>query len=418
MSSSQSNIAPFNGIISADNISEQDKEEWLSIGYDAIARGYVCALLMAGGQGTRLGTEDPKGMYDLNLLSKKTLFQLQAERLIRLKEIVKEKTGINNVSIPWYIMTSFATETKTKEYFKKHNYFNINENDIYFFNQDLFPCISLDGKILMKSKSEIAVSPNGNGGLWSALNNGVLEDMKKRNIKWICSYPVDNILVKICDPLFIGFCIKNNSEIGCKVVSKLYPEERVGVLSLKDGKPSVLEYTEITEERSRLKDPKTGKLIYNYAHTVLNNFSIDFVERVISNPSNLSKLPHHFAKKKINYIDTNTDTTVCSYGYKFELFVFDIFEYAKPDRVHALEINREDEFSPLKNSESEPNDNPRTCRINLSNLHKKYFYKAGGNFSNDKEENLFEISPLISYSGENLENRVKGKVFKLPCVLE
>lgn len=390
----------------------------MNIGYDAIAKGHVCALLMAGGQGTRLGTDEPKGMYDMNLLSKKTLFQLQAERLIRLKEIVKEKTGIQNVKIPWYIMTSFATEIKTKEFFKLNNYFNINEGDIYFFNQDLFPCMSLEGKILMSSKSEISVSPNGNGGVWSALNNGVLEDMKKRNIKWICSYPVDNILVKICDPLFIGFCIKNNSEIGCKVVSKLYPEERVGVLSLKDGKPSVLEYTEITDERARLRDPKTNELLYNYAHIVLNNFSVDFVERIISNPSNLSKLPHHFAKKKIKYIDTNTDEYVSSDGYKFELFVFDVFEFAKPEKVHALEIKREDEFSPLKNSENEPNDNPRTCRINLSNLHKNYVRRAGGSFNNDNDENLFEISPLVSYSGENLENIVKGKVFDLPYILE
>lgn len=405
-------IEPIQHVFRKSNITDDNTSQWTLKGYEELAKGRACALLLAGGQGTRLGTSDPKGMYDIGLPSRKSLYWIQAEKILRLKELVKEKMGVDNVSIPWYIMTSFATDKKTISYFEANNYFGLDKSEIFFFNQDLFPCVSLDGEILLSSKSEIAVAPNGNGGIWSALErNGVLADMERRGIRWICSYPVDNILVKICDPLFIGFCADNDVEIGCKVVPKLNPTERVGVLALRNGKPVVIEYSEISNEDAHACHPETGHLLYNSSHIVLNTFSIEFVKRIVK--ETLTKLPYHFAKKAIPSLDEKGEN-VSIEGYKFELFVFDVFEFVQPNKFFALEIDRDEEFAPLKNDDDSPVDNPTTCRQMVSCLHKKYIESAGGKFEN--HEGVCEISPLISYSGEGLEF-VHAKTYKLPLHL-
>ena len=435
-------MEPLPNVVTHDSLSASDRERLEAIGYEQIVEGKVAVLLMAGGQGTRLGCDSPKGVFNVGLLSQKTLFQLQAERLLRLETLAAEfcKVVREKVVVPWYIMTSFVTDDATKSYFHEHNYFGLKRDQFFFFNQDLFPCMGAEnGRILMQSTYEIAIAPNGNGGLWSALHSsGALQDMKRRGIEIIASYGVDNILAKVADPVFIGFTKEQDTPISCKVVSKAYPEERVGVLCLRDGRPSVIEYSEIDPSQASATDPNTGTLLYNAAHIVLNNFTVDFVTKIVdphagnatqhshnihSNLSNskLSQLPYHIAKKRIPCIDDKGAQTEVM-GWKFELFVFDVFEFA--EKLSAMEVIRAHEFSPLKNATTSPSDNPITCRQHLSQLHQKWVTDAGGIIHTSTgpsqtggEEPLFELSPTVSYAGEGLRQYVQGKSFTLPFYL-
>ena len=462
-------MVPLPDVVAHESLSADDFAKYERVGFEELIGGRVAVLLMAGGQGTRLGCDDPKGMYDVGLQSGKTLFGLQAARLLKLESLaldhhrkfLQNQSGDNNsssngaadtsssskvspiqkVTIPWYIMTSFVTDDATKKYFEKNNFFGLERDQIYFFNQDLFPCLTAEtGHILLASKWEIAIAPNGNGGLWSALkSSGALADMKRRGVTLVASYGVDNILAKVADPVFIGFSTLNKkSPISCKVVCKAYPEERVGVLCLRDGKPNVIEYSEIDPKRANEIDPTTGKLLFNAAHIVLNNFTTEFIERIVSSNASstgstpgesdasqvdstlLEQLPYHIAKKKIPCIDEQGNAAEI-WGWKFELFVFDVFEYA--DSIAAIEVVRSDEFSPLKNSiASSASDNPLTCRTHLSQLHQRWVTLAGGKIthpapssdSTAAEAPLFEIDPSVSYFGEGLESLVNGKTFTLP----
>lgn len=279
------------------NGSEEHRKNWEKIGYKAISEGKVCMLLLAGGQGTRLGTTDPKGMYNIGLLSGKSLYQIQAERLLKVQKLTKEITG-KAVHIPWYIMTSDATRNPTIQFFKDRSYFQLDPQQFFFFEQEMIPCLTPEGKILMESKVKVARSPNGNGGLYEALKqSGALDDMSKRGIEYVFQYSVDNSLIKMADPVFIGYCAEKNADLGVKVTAKLHPAESVGVVCLKDGKPGIVEYSEIDKELTTKTDPVTGKLIYNAAHVCMNIFSLDFLKRVIYSDK-LNTLPYHIAKKK------------------------------------------------------------------------------------------------------------------------
>lgn len=354
-----------------------------------------------------MGSTDPKGMYNVGLPSGKTLFQIQAERLVRLQNLVKKRSG-KDIAIPWYIMTSDGDiDSRTKGFFKQNNYFGLKESQIVFFLQGSLPSVTPDGKLLLEKKNKLVLSPNGNGDIWRALDShNILKKWKDSGIKWICSYCVDNILVKMADPIFLGFCIENKLDIGAKVVPKLYPEERVGVLALKNNRYTVLEYSEI-DEANRLARDSSGNLLYNASHLVINNYSLDFI---ISSCN--KDLPYHVAQKIIPYINDqgNLITPTQNNGWKFELFAFDIFEYA--NKMLAFETKRNEEFSPLKNSDQSAVDNPTTCRQHLSDLHKSWVEAAGGKFSNSNQ--MFEISPLLSYFGEDLEKHVSGQIFDLP----
>jgi UDP-N-acetylglucosamine/UDP-N-acetylgalactosamine diphosphorylase len=421
-------VKPLPDVVTRQKLKEEDEARWAQLGYEALSEGKVAVLLMAGGQGTRLGCDDPKGMYDVGLLSGKSLFQLQAERLLLLQRLTEQVIGkpAGTVQIPWYIMTSFVTDEATKTFFERHQYFGLHASQFFFFNQALFPCVREDdGRILMSSKFEIAIAPNGNGGLWAALrSSGALADMDQRGVTLVASYGVDNILAKLADPVFVGFTLENQKPIACKVVSKTHPEERVGVLCLKDGKPSVIEYSEIDPDRAHAKDPKTGQLLFNAAHIVLNNFTLDFIKQcVLPESDQLSQLPYHIAKKKIPCIDDSPQAHPTHVmGWKFELFFFDVFEFASS--ISALEVIRAHEFSPLKNSMESLSDNPQTCRQHLSELHKQWALQAGASFAPQgtgqatNEAPLFEISTALSYFGEGLTPHLKGKVLPLPCYLD
>ncbi|XP_050520012.1 UDP-N-acetylhexosamine pyrophosphorylase isoform X2 [Daktulosphaira vitifoliae] len=387
--------------------SEKHLEEYNNSGLKQISDGKVGVLLMAGGQGTRLGVNYPKGMYNVGLPSQKSLFCIQGERIKRLINLAQQKYG-HCYGLPWFIMTSEHTMEPTEEYFRSKNYFGLKKEDIIFFEQYMLPAFTFDGKIIMENKYKISKSPDGNGGLYKALRDrNILNEIKKRGILYLHAHSVDNILVKVADPIFIGYCISKNADCGAKVVEKAYPSEPLGVVCEVDGKFQVVEYSEITSNTAEKKN-FDGSLLYSSGNICNHFFTTKFLDEIVSKYQDKLKL--HIAKKKIPYV--NSKGYECKptepNGIKMEKFIFDVFEFCT--NLAVWEVNRDEEFSALKNAYAPGGkDNPCTSRLDLLNLHKKFVVKAGGKFINDSL--ICEISPLITYAGEGLEPYVKNKIF-------
>lgn len=335
-------------------------KHYQSVGSENIREGKVAALLLAGGQGTRLGVDYPKGMYDVGLPGNKCLFQLQAERILKLSQ------ANGDARIMWYIMTSDATMARTRKFFEAKNYFGLTKEDVIFFEQGTMPCFGFNGRVLLDQKHRIAKSPDGNGGLYGALHRqGIIHHMEKNGVEFVHVFCVDNILVRVCDPIFVGYCISKGADAGAKVVEKILPNEAVGTICKVGDQFKVIEYSEISDRIASKRNEQTGKLAFNAGNICDHFFRVEYLKTITDDSK---KLMYHLAIKKIPHIDFTTGERddkpykVC--GIKLEKFVFDVFEFT--DRFVAWEVKREDEFSPLKNADGTEKDNPTTARMALS----------------------------------------------------
>ncbi len=329
-------------------LSKEEYERYNEIGTKIIQEGKYAVVTMAGGQGTRLGYVAPKGTFKIGGGIDKSLFEA-------LSDTIKEAREKYNTSIPWYIMTSRENNNATEKFFEKNDFFNLPYEEVKFFKQGELPMLDTNGKLMLDETGIIKLAADGHGGVFEALSkNGYIEDMKKRNIEWIFISGVDNVLAGLVDPIAVGLSVVNNTLATGKSVVKRNPSEKVGVFCKKNGRPYVIEYTEITDDMANAKD-KNGELLYGESHILTNLFNIKALEDISKN-----KLPYHSAFKKAKYMDKNGEIIKPEKpnAYKFEAFIFDAFESL--DDMSILRVKREDEFAPLKNAEGE--DSPDTAR--------------------------------------------------------
>jgi UDP-N-acetylglucosamine/UDP-N-acetylgalactosamine diphosphorylase len=282
------------------------------------------------------------------------------------------------------------------------------------------PCLTLDGKIILETPSRAAVAPDGNGGLYAALRtplssdpaHTVLSDLSKRNVLYIHAYCVDNCLVRVADPVFLGYCIQKQSACAAKVVRKQYPTESVGVVAVRDHQFSVVEYSEISKEQAEKHDPKTGELAFRAAN-IANHF---YTTRFLNNVQSFEdQMAFHIARKKIPHVDMTNGQLVKPTkpnGMKLELFVFDVFPFTQAFNV--LEVERHEEFSPLKNAPGTGSDDPETSRKDLLSQQKRFLVSAGAKVNEGVE---IEVSHHVSYAGEGLD-AVRGKTFTKSGLVE
>ena len=321
--------------LSVDEV-ERNRAGFEEVGLEALRAGKVAAVLLAGGQGTRLGSSLPKGMFNIGVTRRLTIFEQQMNN-------IKEVTDRAGCMFHLFVMTSDLNDKATRAYFAENNYFGYDSSKIHFYEQKLAPTCSKEGKIYLDEKYKVSQSPNGNGGWYSSLIEGGYGPLlESEGIEWLNIYAVDNVLQRICDPVFIGATLKSGCACSSKVVSKISPEERVGVLCKEDGKPSIVEYYEMPKELASLRDAD-GRLTYRYGVILNYLFSVKTLNKIYKD-----KLPCHLAFKAIPHIEKGVKvipTEPC--GYKFETLAVDIVRLM--GSCLAVEVVRENEFAPVKN---------------------------------------------------------------------
>lgn len=317
---------------------EDKRSQLKENGMKAIKEGKVAAILLAGGQGTRLGFNKAKGMFNIGETKELYIFE---QLISNLMDVTKEAKAL----IPLYIMTSEKNNADTQEFFKAHNYFGYDKEYVKFFVQDMAPAVDYDGNILIESEDSLAMSPNGNGGWFSSLvKAGLDEDLKKRGVEWLNVFGVDNVLQRIADPVFIGATLESGCQSASKVVRKANPEEKVGALCLENGKPSIVEYIDLTKEMAEARNEK-GTLLYGFGVTLNYLFKVDKLREIVSD-----KLEAHVVNKKVPYLKENGELVKPTEpnAYKFELLITDMIYMM--DNCLGFEVVRDKEFAPVKNA--------------------------------------------------------------------
>ena len=316
---------------------EEKREHFTKIGLEAIRAYKVGAVLLAGGMGTRLGSDDPKCMYDIGITKPVYIMQRLIENLT---DVVKQA----GVYVPFFIMTSEKNHDKTVRFMQEMDYFGYDKDMVFFFKQDMAPAVDFDGKVYMESRSRIATSPNGNGGWFlSMMTSGVLDKAKELGVEWLNIFAVDNVLQRIADPCFVGATLESGCATGAKVVKKVTPDEKVGALCLEDGMPSIVEYYDMTPELLEAKDEK-GEPAYNFGVILNYLFREKDLERIVND-----ELPVHVVEKKIPYMNAGGEFVKPEEpnGYKFEQLAVDLVR--ELDTCLPYEVPREKEFAPIKN---------------------------------------------------------------------
>ncbi|MCC8181298.1 MAG: UDPGP type 1 family protein [Planctomycetes bacterium] len=379
------------------------RREAMAIGEEKLRQGKVAAFLVAGGQGTRLGYAGPKGSFPVGPVGNRTLFQWHAEQILA-------RGRRYGAAIPWYIMTSRDNDAATKTFFADHDYFGLKQENIYFFSQEMVPCLDFSGKLMLAGPARLARNPNGHGGSLSGLvRSGAIDDMIGRGIEIISYFQVDNPLVTIADPVYIGWHVKTGSQMSCKVLEKTTPDEPIGVVCLLDGKPAVVEYSDLDEDSMHARD-KDGCLLFWAGSIAIHMIDVAFAKQTGA----AGRLPWHQARKKVPFF---RDGTVVKPGepnaVKFETFVFDALPNC--DKSLNLEVCREHEFAPVKNATGK--DSVESSRRLLSDYFLEWLAACGIEPSHADtlvtNQPLVEISPLYSLDQGELANKIRRDGFKL-----
>lgn len=430
-------IEPLDCVDRLTDTPSEKKRGWESLGLDAIHKGQLAAVILAGGQGTRLGFDGPKGIFSIGLQSKKSLFQLFAERILALETLTDEKYGRTKASkIPLLIMTSALNHDHTVSYFRRYRFFGLEEEDVYFFSQGTLPCFTLDGKLILENTHILAKASDGNGGFYRALDeSGKLALLQARGVEYLHVVSVDNALCKIADPVFIGYCISKDADCGNKVVWKTRSDEKVGIVAKSNSRFCVIEYSEMDNNISQLRD-ESGSLRFGAGNICNHFFTMYAIPKFLSGGllttllCNLTfasnfivhrvlkeiKLDYHVAHKKIPMADDDgcTFTPDKNSGIKLEAFIFDTFPLS--ERMAVLAVPREQEFAPVKNQPGAERDSPNIAGAMLSCEAKNWLLNCSQEILTDKQSSEFEtylneidefeISPLLSYNGEGLNETV------------
>lgn len=359
-------------------------------GEEALRAGKVGAVLVAGGQGTRLGFDKPKGMYPVGPLSGRTLFQFFADTLLAYGK----KYG---TTIPWYVMTSEATDAETREYFESQNYFGLDPKSVMIFKQGTMPAVdAATGKLLLAEKDSLALSPDGHGGTVAALSrSGALDDAEKRGVTVFSYFQVDNPLADLCDPTFVGHHLLSGSEMTSQVVRKRYPTERVGNLVSIDGKLEIIEYSDLPLDAAEATD-ENGELIIWAGSIAVHIIDVAFLRRM---STATDAFVFHRASKKVAHLDEsgNLVQPTDANATKFEKFIFDLLPHAKNGFV--VECSPEVSFAPVKNADGAETDTPKLAKQALVNLHRQWLESAGATVADGV---TVEINPQVALSAEDL----------------
>jgi UDP-N-acetylglucosamine/UDP-N-acetylgalactosamine diphosphorylase len=402
-------IEPPDSCETLEAMDEKYRAQCEARGLAEIAEGRAAVIVLGGGQGTRLGFDFPKGMYNIGLPSGKSLFQLYAERVAKLQTLVAA-AGSNGVPVvvPLLVMTSPLNHATTADYFAANNFFGLAPEHVHFFPQGTLPALTSGGHIVMTSGCQVSEAPDGNGGIYNALAaSGALATLEETyRTRSVHVFSVDNAICKVADPVFLGYCLSKDAEVGNKVVWKAEPHEKVGVVARRGGRPAIVEYTELSAELAEAAGPD-GKLLFGAGNICNHYFTVAFLKRVAKAYKETPEvMPYHEARKKVPFADPETGATVlpeAPNGTKLEAFIFDSFPLAA--RSALLEVNRATEFSPVKNPPGAATDSPDTARAMIMAEHRAWVVAAGGAAGPAG----VEVSPLVSYSGEGLASVVGGK---------
>jgi len=368
--------------------------EAVKLGKELISAGKVAAFVVAGGQGTRLGFDGPKGNFPISPIKKKTLFRIFADSIAAASQKY-------HADCPWYVMTSPLNYGQTTEIFRSNNYYGLGEKNVFVFQQETLPNFSLDGKILLEDKAKIACSPDGHGGSFRALyQSGALDDMKRRGVEFLSYWQVDNPLINIFDPLFIGLHVLDKAEMSSKTLIKSGPKEKVGNFCLVDGRVNVIEYSDLPDELSEKRNPD-GSLVFELGSIAIHIINRTFVEKL--NAGDFS-LPLHRAVKKIQHIDEKGNT-VESDGIKLESFVFDALPLASKSVI--LQTIRSEEFAPTKNATGV--DSVETTRKMMIARAADWLESAGVTIPRKPDGSvdcLLEIAPSFALEKEDIKEKL------------
>jgi UDP-N-acetylglucosamine/UDP-N-acetylgalactosamine diphosphorylase len=377
-----------------------------TIGQEALARGKVACVLVAGGQGSRLGHPGPKGTYPATPVRKKTLFQLFAEKL-------RARARDAGRPITLAVMTSSENDADTRAFFEANRFFGLPRERVPFFRQGMLPAVDESGRLVLRAPGALFLSPNGHGGTLLALRDGgLLDSWAAEGVEEIFYFQVDNPLVELCDPVFLGFHRSARSEFSSKVVAKAGPDEKVGVLAESGGRMTLIEYSDLAPALREARNPD-GSLAFSAGNIAIHFLNLDFVRRLTSGRLHL---PFHLARKKLDAVDAGGARREVA-GIKFETFIFDALSEAA--RPLALEVRREDEFAPIKNATGP--DSPATSRALQSAAAARMIEAAGAGVPKDPAGGPvvpIEISPLFASRPEELRGKLPPRLgFEQPLYL-